>query len=196
MKYWNNFKNILTICLEPWPVVILVFLAILYLWLSHHYLFSINVYYWISVSIISSYIFYLVVIKIKEVKDKQNINPVVIMWINRFVNKYNEAKNKINEGKDEISKDPQSKTAPLYYSNQQRANWFEYLSYIQKELDVRLKQLMQLLHFLESKLVKEIVNLQDDPYFRYIVTKEFPIEFWLKLFNDLEIKTTKLKKFL
>jgi len=147
----------------------------------------------IMLSIISSYIFYFIVIKIKEVQDKQNINQAVIMLIDSFINIYTNAKNDIAQN------DPLSTTAPLYlgYYNRQ-ADWYEYLLYVQKRLGSYLHQLIQLMPFLESRMVKEIINLQDNQYFHEKVTKgaanPVPIEFYLFTFKNLEAKIMKLSK--
>lgn len=190
-KCWNIIKTYL----EPWPVAILAAISLAYLWFSYKYSWPINLFYGVSVSIVSSYIFYFIVVKIKEVKDKRNIDPTITVFITRLVNKYDLTKKELNEGMDKLKNDSLSKTAPLWF-NDQKANWFEYLLYSQKQLDLYLKQLTQLLPFLESSLVKEVVNLQDNPYFQYSANPGLPIDFFLNLFNELETEIKKIKKFI
>lgn len=138
----------------------------------------------ILASVVASYIFYLIVVHIKEQEDKSTINPYISKHTNRIVDNCNaqlRAISKISEinleldslGKNSLftalSKIPPYSDAPLIlvYTNKS-ANWLQYLNYNMNHARSSMRRILDQLLFLDTKLVALITAIDDCSLYRHI----------------------------
>lgn len=139
-------------------------------------------------SYISSFIFYFIVIHIKEQKDKDNISEVVNRYVKQIIGDANTIKKELEKcsgktiesnypNKEELDKlcsnIKMSDQAPLIiggsHPNYIYANWLQYLDYNRKHSLKAIEKTLILGSFLDSELVKIIVKIEGNSLFN--VTK-------------------------
>jgi hypothetical protein len=131
----------------------------------------------ILASVVASYIFYIIVIHIKEQKDRAAIRPYISKHINRII--FNctsqlqafEKASGISLNPDSLKKEPLTKAlseihpyseAPLTLtSTNESANWIQYLSYKMNHAKNSTKRLLDQLIFLDVELVALITAIDD-----------------------------------
>lgn len=135
----------------------------------------------ILTSIIASYIFYLVVVHLKEQTDRDILQPYVEKHAKRIIgdcvsqlNGFSEA-SEVKLTLDELtqqdvenalSKIPPYSQAPLIISpTNQHANWFQYFTYHEKRTKDSIRKLLNQLPFLDVTLVSLITSIDDSPHF-------------------------------
>jgi hypothetical protein len=134
-------------------------------------------------SVLASYIFYLIVVHIKEINDKRVIYPHVIRWARLVVGDCKsqleafEKESKVDLPFQDLTEDkvnqafkkinPKS-NAPLVFSLNNYANWMQYFEYNKNRSKKYISKIMSQLIFLDSKLVSLITNIDDCDHFNII----------------------------
>ena len=131
-------------------------------------------------SVLASYIFYLIVVHVKEVHDKRVIYPHIVKWAQIVVS---DSKNQLSafEKASAIELSFSSLTeetvekalklinprdnAPLVFSLNNYANWFQYFEYYRNRSKMYISKIMSQLIFLDAKLVSLITNIDDSSHF-------------------------------
>lgn len=138
----------------------------------------------ICVSYISAFIFYFLVVHIKEQKDKNNLNTYISLKVSGVIGNAkclikDMAKaaqvTMINDfpSKDEMSNiyeglDPH-KDAPLLISNNNiRADWIQYCLYSNNKSHEVTCKLITIMPFLDSRLISLLSEIEDCSYFYFI----------------------------
>ncbi|WP_165727950.1 hypothetical protein [Pseudoalteromonas sp. 31A1] len=144
--------------------------------------------YTISLSFITSYIFYYVVVYRKELKDKENISTYIytvlfritsrnnILIDNIFNNIFDPPDIKVagnisyNEMKVILSKvDTNSVITDLKFESiGEGITWLEYLKFYSLNVQKDINKLLNLLPYLDSELAKLLIELDDSALFRLI----------------------------
>lgn len=131
----------------------------------------------ILASVIASYIFYLIVVHLKETKDRKTIAPYIAKHANRVVlsckaqiSAFSRSAN-VELGFETLSKDklelalkkiPPYSEAPLSFGlNQKNANWFQYFDYQSNRTKSSIQRILQQLPFLEAELISNIAAIDD-----------------------------------
>jgi hypothetical protein len=134
-------------------------------------------------SVLASYIFYLIVVHIKEINDKRVIYPHIIKWAQLIVGdcksqldafeKQSNIKlpfkslteDQVNQAFKKIN--PKS-NAPLVFSLNNYANWMQYFEYNKNRSKIYIIKIMSQLIFLDSKLVSLITKIDDCSHFSVV----------------------------
>lgn len=143
-----------------------------------------KIYYKLCLSLIASYIFYFIVVHIKSIKDKENVNIFIANKVSNILNEYT---SQIKSLKKEISDeseilyfelhnlenmfekiDPKS-NAPLILGNiNNYANWMQFFSYYNKKSQEHIQKVFVHMPFLDSELVKILAHIDDCSHFSII----------------------------
>lgn len=131
----------------------------------------------ILASVIASYVFYLIVVHLKEINDRETIAPYIAKQTNRvilsckgqvaaFSNTANTelAFNTLSKEELELAlkKIPPYSEAPLSFGlNQKNANWFQYFEYESKRTRSSIQRTLQQLPFLEAELISNLAAIDD-----------------------------------
>jgi hypothetical protein len=133
-------------------------------------------------SVIASYIFYLLVIHVKEQSDRATLQPYIEKHAKRIVGDcfsqlddlskaastrldfHNLSQTDINST---FSKIPPYSQAPLLISatGDQYANWFQYFIYHESRTKSSIRKLLDQLIFLDAELVRLIADIDDCSHF-------------------------------
>ena len=134
-------------------------------------------------SVIASYVFYLIVVHLKELADKRVIYPHVTKWACRVVGDCNSQlsavsiqieapldfhhleKNHVEAAFKKI--DPQS-NAPLIFSPNNYANWPQYFLHYKSRSQRYIYKIMSQLIFLDAKLVAHLTRIDDCSHFNFL----------------------------
>jgi hypothetical protein len=141
-------------------------------------------------SIIASYMFYLIVVHLKEVTNKKVIYPHVVRWARLVVGDckgqlsdvskqagfqldlHNLSKDQIQEAFGLIN--PKS-NAPLLISLNNHANWIQYFYHFKSRSQRYIYKIMSQLVFLEADFVAHLTSIEDCSHFSTIeVAAQFP----------------------
>ncbi|TDE46752.1 hypothetical protein E0I26_01325 [Flavobacterium rhamnosiphilum] len=137
-----------------------------------------NIFYQLSLAYIGSFIFYFIVIYLKEKKDKHLIEPYIslkilaiitngkilikVLNIESSVLLKNEYPTK-NEMKEMCSKiDPNNKIKGWY-----NTTWIRLCKEYRKESEIEMKSVYEKITFLDSKLVRLLTDIQTSSYYNY-----------------------------
>lgn len=138
----------------------------------------------LCISYVSSFIFYFIVVHIKNEKDKKNINrrisreaSMIIIIGYRLFN---------NLSKDEILKErpfpptieqvekfcseANAFNSPMQINNRKNVTWNELLLYKKRDTKEHIKKIFELLPYLDSKLVSILNQIEDIGIFHHIET--------------------------
>lgn len=134
-------------------------------------------------SVLASYVFYLIVVHFKELRDKAVIYPHVLKWAQGVVG---ECKSQLTEfskhtgHKAEIQSvtkqdiesifqkiDPKS-NAPLVFSLGHYANWIQYFDHHRRRSKSSIAKIMAQLIFLEAPLVAYLTKVDDCAHFNVV----------------------------
>ena len=139
----------------------------------------------ILASVIASYIFYLLVVHLKEIDDKIIIQPYLQRQLNAVLGSCTAQLNEISKTsgiklelsgltKDGVNSaftkiSPYS-NAPLLISVQpnQYANWFQYFTHYENRTKQGIRKLLDQLPFLDASLVSAIAQIDDCSHFSTI----------------------------
>jgi len=142
-----------------------------------------KVYYKLCISMMASYLFYFIVIHLKTVKDKENINTFVGSKVKAIIDNYKaQIKGLVStvesfSGKDELSPLEIQRTfsrtneishAPLYLSNLGEATWLQFFKYYKKETEDDIKKLYIKIQFLDSELIALLAEIDNSQYYKII----------------------------
>lgn len=136
----------------------------------------------ILASVIASYVFYLLVVHIKELTDQRVIQPYLQKQLNAVLGSCTAQLSEISKASG-IRLDPASLTeedvksafthiapysdAPLLISAQtnQHANWFQYFTYYENRTKQGIRRLLDQLPFLDASLVSSVAQIDDSMHF-------------------------------
>ncbi len=137
-------------------------------------------------SVFASYVFYLIVVHIKEVRDKSIIYPHITKWakyvvgdcrcqIFAFANISGEeldfASLTVDNLKLAFTKiDPHSKAPLLLGSANNYANWIQYLDYYRKRSKNYIAKIMAQLIYLDAEIVVFLTAVDDCSHFSFTET--------------------------
>ncbi|ASM53676.1 hypothetical protein PNIG_a1527 [Pseudoalteromonas nigrifaciens] len=128
----------------------------------------------VSIAIFSSYIFYLIVVKKKEVDDWENIKPTVALWVLRITSKHRRQLEGLEESSglniDQHRLDSIMQAFKLVSPREQCKlrisskdgsyfNWYTSLIYDQDELEEIIDKLFNIAPFLDSELIAILNSL-------------------------------------
>ncbi len=137
----------------------------------------------ILASIFASYVFYLIVVHIKEHSDRAVIFPHIIKWSRQVVggckhqlDAFGNAtgitldlntltKDAVNTAFSKIA--PYSE-APLVFSSNQKANWIQYLDFYRTRNYEHIQKILAQLIFVDAKLVALLTVIDDSGHFSTI----------------------------
>ena len=139
--------------------------------------------YKLCISYISAFIFYFLVVHIKQQKDKQNLYTYVAekmdiiisdaecltKEISNAVKMKFSSKYPSNSELQHFSKnlDPHSNAPLLLGTSGNHANWIQYFSYSRRRSKEAIQKIFTQMPFLETELVRILANLEDTPHFWY-----------------------------
>lgn len=132
----------------------------------------------ILASIIASYIFYLLVVHLKEQSDKDTLQPYIGKYSRNVVSDCVRLLCAISEAsrthldlsrsseidlRNALSKIPPQSGAPMQIAAQttQQANWNQYLTHCQQNTDSSIRKLFAQLRFLEAEHVAKLTAVDD-----------------------------------
>lgn len=169
-------------------------------------------------SIIASYIFYLIVVHTKEVKDKKKIDPYVLSWsrivfqdcntlVNEITKKQISLENitwdKLIDSMDDIFfKDE----APLILTpDNEHANWVQYLRFTKNRSNNYISKILSCIIYNDSELTSLILDIQGCGYFIHMdiifndnkfMQNNYKIHHMYSLFEDYCKKCLRLKQYI
>ena len=157
-------------------------------------------------SILASYIFYMVVVHLKEYQDRKHIYPLLLKWADSIVG---DCRSQLNEfGKasgialdfDNVKPvdlnsafqniNPMSPAPLLLAFPNTSANWIQYMQYHQNRTKNDIAKLASQMLFVESELVSKALEIDDCTYFKQLDAisnlqlRNTNISFVAKLFHD------------
>ncbi len=143
-----------------------------------------EVYYKLCISLFSSYIFYFIVVHVKSIKDKENVNIFIANKIRNILSEYTsqikeiEAKSilksdilyfELTNIENMLEKINPKSNAPLILGNLNNyANWMQYFSYHNKRTREHIQKIFVHMPFLDSELVKILAHIDDCNHFSII----------------------------
>lgn len=141
--------------------------------------------YKLCMSYISAFIFYFLVVHIKQQKDKKNLYPYVTKKVNRVIgsawviiaeiakasNITLAEKYPTKEELDIICKkiNPHAKAPLLLGSKENNVNWIQYFDFHKKRSNDAIEKAFKNMPFLESELVNILTRIEDNSLFMYLV---------------------------
>lgn len=141
-----------------------------------------NIYYRVCLSMIASYVFYFIVIHLKSMKDKENVNKFISFKVSNILSTYNtqineikKLSNNIDEKKyfklEELEKlfkniNPNAQ-APLILGTKY-ATWMQYFQYNNKRTQKNINKIFVQMPFLDSELVDILAHIEDNHHFDII----------------------------
>lgn len=141
-----------------------------------------DIYYRICLSIVASYIFYFIVVHLKAMKDKENVNKFISFKVSNILNTYKTQISDIkklsnsNEEKkyfelEELEKlfekiDPNAQ-APLILGTKY-ATWMQYFQSHNKRTQTHISKIFAQMPFLDSELVDILAHIDDNHHFNII----------------------------
>ena len=176
-----------------------------------------SVLYRLSLSIISSYVFYFIVVHIKSQRDKKNIHRVIDSYINRILTDYRFQKNGISrsvdfEFSDEFPKLEEIKEcfsqvlpygeAPLYNPQLGRSvTWLDCFYSLRNKSCEAIEKILRKSDYIDSKLVSILDDIENNNHFAFSkVMPNLPhrnesLENWAEGFLDYTEKVKKLHEY-
>lgn len=139
-----------------------------------------NIYYKVCISIVSSYIFYFIVIHLKNVKDKENINVYVSEQVKLIINEHHSQLNALSKESninikskfptsDEIigifSKVNPNSDAPMINPAGKYVNWIQFFYSSKIRTEKTISKVLSKMPFLDSELVSLLVKIDDCSHF-------------------------------
>lgn len=168
-------------------------------------------------SIISSYLFFIIVVHFKSEKDKESITPYVLTYVNRIVEEcvsqlaaiQNESK--ISLKLDDLTKEivksafakihPRSKTSLIIGYGNPTADWLQFMAHSQFKTIRMIEKLFIKITFLDSQLVQLLSNIDDCTHFNIIQSSatlpvnNITLEAWSDSFFDYCLLISKLDQY-
>jgi len=135
-------------------------------------------------SILASYIFYMVVVHLKEFKDRKYIYPLILKWTNIVVGccitqlrEIGEASNisiDLNNVTEQSLKtafgkiNPNNQAPLLLGFPGTYANWIQYMLYYKRRTKSNIEKIVSQILFIESKLFSKVLDVDDCLHFSRI----------------------------
>lgn len=171
-----------------------------------------NAYYNFCIGMVASYIFYFVVVHIKEEKDKKNIGPyiggksmLVVNDYERFIRAVGYTNENQYPSQFEIKRsfeqiDPNSRTPSMMCANtHQNVTWFQYMNYFRTQSQESIGKVFEKMPFLDSELVKLLSDIDNCSYFAQVeFISKVPhcnenLSVWSEPFYEYSLLCQKLK---
>ena len=175
------------------------------------------VYYKLCLSIMSSYIFYFIVVHLKSQADKENLNAFVANKSYGVVGDYKsqilEFKKATNSALDDeyLSKeqveeifkaiDPKGNAPLLLGQLGNYANWIQYMSYHKGRTQKFIQKIFVKMPFLDSELVRLLADIDDCSHFSVIEStlnmtfNNNDMSAWASTFHEYSLTCQKLEKY-
>lgn len=160
----------------------------------------------ILAGVIASYVFYLYVVHLKELRDKTTVRPYINKHSMRTVgsceNQLRDISNvsgvnltfknaTVVEISDAFKKIAPYSKAPLIISqNDDYANWFQYFAFNQRRSKESIKRVLDQLPYLDAKLASALTAIDDCSHFHHmdflggIVVRNTDLSSWAPEFAD------------
>lgn len=137
----------------------------------------------ILASVVASYIFYLLVIHVKDTSDKSAVRPYVVKHSQRIVDTCRQQLNSfasatgislslesvsLAEITQAFTKVSPSGEAPMIYFPNKTATWLEYLEYNMGRSRQSIARVLAQLPFLEAELVAQLASIDDCSHFEHL----------------------------
>ncbi|MEO1255397.1 MAG: hypothetical protein AAFY41_11015 [Bacteroidota bacterium] len=135
----------------------------------------------ISISYVSAFIFYFVVVHLKNEKDKSNVSDFVGITVHQIIDhgkdfvipllkikdpnlafEYPESRSELE---DIMNVDPYLRQAPLHRGADQ-LNWLEYYDHLIRVTQTSIDNVLRRMNFLDSELVKLLTRLEQSLLFK------------------------------
>ena len=142
-----------------------------------------QIFYKLCMSYISAFIFYFLVVHIKQQKDKQNLYTYVAEKIDIIISDAEDLTKKMSDGANmkfaskypsnpelqlfSNTLDPHSNAPLLLGTSGNYANWIQYFSYSKRRSKEAIQKIFTQMPFLETELVSILANLEDTSHFWY-----------------------------
>lgn len=141
-----------------------------------------DIYYRICLSMVASYIFYFIVVHLKAMKDKENVNKFISFKVSNILNTYktqisdikklsnsNEEKKyfELEELEKLFSKINPNTQAPLMLGTKY-ATWMQYFQSHNKRTQTHISKIFAQMPFLDSELVDILAHIDDNHHFNII----------------------------
>ena len=140
-----------------------------------------EVYFKICLSIISSYVFYFIVVHVKSVQDKENIGVFVSGKVRNVIGDYKSQINELKKAANNTSEseylekgeiesifksiNPKSQAPLLLGGLGNYANWLQYLDYHKSRSQGFIQKVFIKMPFLETELVSLLAKIDDCTHF-------------------------------
>lgn len=204
-KYWRYLKSIRK------ELLFLFFLALGTLILIDFWLIEIpekfnggakigRIAYRLSISYISAFIFYFLVVHLKNQKDKENIYSYISGKVYTIINTAKDLVNSLSKESNvaienvyptesELTKicsliNPNSKAPLILGRLSNYANWIQFFNYYRERSNDATQKIYLKMNFLDSDLVSHLARIEDCSHFGTI-----------KLMNNLPIRNKNLSEF-
>jgi hypothetical protein len=153
----------------------------------------------ILASIFASYVFYIIVVHIKEDKDRKTVNPYIkkhgerlVEWCKAQLSSISIASNTplaLDTLKKESLKSAMTvinplSDAPLSFTNNTYANWYQYFHFYSQKSQQSTRRILDQLPFLDARAVALTTEIDDCNHFSSI-----------KLSNEIRLKNEDLSAF-
>jgi len=167
-------------------------------------------------SIISSYLFFMIVVHFKSEKDKESINPYVLIYVNRIVNEcisqlnaFQKASN-ISLNLDDLTLElvksvfakihPRNESPLIIGYGSPKADWLQFLAHSQFRTARMIEKLFIKITFLDPQLVRYLSDIDDCSHFNVIQSSatlpvsNATLEAWADSFFEYCLLISKLDK--
>ena len=134
-------------------------------------------------SILASYVFYLIVVHLKEVRDQTIISPHITQWAKRVVGDCMSQLSEFTKAsqislelatldkeavKAALSKVDPNSNAPLLLAVNQYANWLQYWGYHQTRSKNCIAKIMGQYTFVDAQLIALLTAIDDSSHFNFV----------------------------
>jgi hypothetical protein len=170
-------------------------------------------------SILSSYLFFLIVVHLKSERDKETVNPYISSRVQRIVGdciSQLSAFQKVSGVELDLEKltkenieaafrqiDPKGQAPLILGFTGQHANWLQFMDYYRTRTTQEIEKLFQKITFLDSQLVQHLANIDDSTHFSSVQllsrvampVNNATLEVWASTFYDYCILARKLDEY-
>ena len=170
-------------------------------------------------SILSSYLFFLIVVHLKSEKDKENLNPYVFSRVQRIVgdctSQLSDFQNAsgISLSLDNLQRQevetafrgigPNAQAPLILGFRGNYANWLQYMNYHRTRTIQVIEKLYRKITFLDSRLVQNLADLDDCSHFgsiEFLAGNSIPVnntnlEAWASSFYDYCVIVRRLNEY-
>jgi len=138
----------------------------------------------VLLSFVASYVFYLVVVQLKEMNDKKVIYPLILKWSNIVVGSCSGQLNEISKAsgislelenitKEMVSEafkkvDPNGQAPLLLVYPNIYANWLQYMIYHEQRTKEYADKVISQMLYVESQFISKVVEVEDCSHFKHV----------------------------